>query len=53
MDVGVERRFRLGFLGVGVEVKGVFGVEVRSGDGEGVVSCWEIRLLVISVLFQS
>ena len=52
VDVGVERMFRLGFLSVGVEVEGVFGVEVPSGVGEGVVGCWEIRLLVISVLFQ-
>ena len=37
VDGGVERMFGLGFLGVGVEVEGVFGVEVGSGVGEGVV----------------
>ena len=48
VDGGVERMFRMGFLGVGV-----FGVEVRSGGGEGVVGCWKIGLLVKSMLFQS
>ena len=42
VGVGVERIFRLGFLGVGVEVEGVLGVEVGSGGGEGVVGRWEI-----------
>ena len=31
--VGVERRFRLGFLGVGVEVEGVFGLRFALGVG--------------------
>lgn len=52
MDWGVERMLRLGFLGVGVDVEGVFGVEAGSGGGEGVVGCWEDGLLVDSVLFQ-
>ena len=43
VDVGVERIFGLDFLGVGVEVEGVFGVEVGSvRGGEGVVGRWEI-----------
>ena len=42
VDGGVERIFGLGFLGVGVEVEGVFGVEVGSLGGEGVVGRWRI-----------
>lgn len=42
VDGGVERIFGLGFLGVGVEVEGVLGTEVRSGGGEGVVGRWEL-----------
>lgn len=40
--VGVERIFKLGFLGVGVEVESVFGVEVGSWGGESVFGRWEI-----------
>ena len=42
VDGGVERIFGLGFLGVGVEVEGVFGVEAGSLGGEGVVGRWGI-----------
>ena len=42
VDVGVERISGLGFLGVGVEVEGVLGVEVRPRGGEGVVGRWEM-----------
>ena len=41
VDGGVERMFGTGFLGVGVEVEGVFAVEIGSGGGEGVVGRWE------------
>ena len=41
VDGGVERMFGLGFLGVGVEVEGVFAVETGSGGGEGVVGRWK------------
>lgn len=53
VEGGVEGMFGMGFLGVGVEVEGVFGVEVRSGGGEGVLGCWENGLLVINMLLQS
>ena len=39
---GVERIFRLSFLGVGVEVEGVFGFEIWSWAGEDVVGRWEM-----------
>ena len=42
VDGGVERIFGLGFMGVGVEVEGVVGVEVGSLGGEGVVGRWRI-----------
>ena len=42
VDGGVERILGLGFLGLGVEVEGVVGVEIGSLGGEGVDGRWRI-----------
>ena len=41
VDGGRERMFGLDFLGLGVEVEGVFAVEIGSEGGECVVGRWE------------
>ena len=50
VDGGVERMFGMGFLGVGVEVEGVFAVETGSG---GVAGLWDNGWYVSRVLFRS